>query len=450
MGAAGMGAGGGVAGVPVSGGAPAAGSATAGFAGTLAGSAGVAGQGSGGIGGAGAGGTSGMAGAPPLLKHVYVGCADAAGTLQSFVVADRTLTPLGTVLTDGPISNSVLNVDQNRLYVAYTLVDGDARVIAYTRDRTTGTLTPLGAAQSISFEDDAGGEGGGSGEGGGGGQGGGGEGGGGGMTVPTTGPGPQTLTLEATGRYLAIPNDRAGNVTVFGLQPDFSVGAVVSSHAGGVSPQHAIFSSDNKFMLVPYLGSNQISVYDFDDVTGTITLDHSVAMPVPMSGPRHLAMHPNGHWVYAINETAGGAAPEAGTLDFFTFDPDGTLTPVRTYDVPLPAGYDGVKNGAEIAISPSGTHLYVSMRLNFMATGELVFFDIATDGTLTLAQQESVRGVTPRHFSLSRDGSLLVVADQDSDSIVLMSVNPRTGRLNFLDDSATCDSPRFARFADVW
>jgi 6-phosphogluconolactonase len=440
MGAAGTSGG---SGAPASGGAPAAGSATAGFAGSLAGTAGVAGQGIGGSGGAGAGGTAGVAGAPPLLKHIYVGCADAAGTLQSFVVADRQLTPLGTVLTNGPISNSILNVDQNRLYVAYTLAGGDARVNTYARDRTTGTLMPLGAAQSIPFENSAGGEGGGGGEGGDSG-----EGGGGGAADPTTGPGPQSLTLEASGSYVAIPNDQAGTVTVFGLLPDASVGALVSSHAGGLGPEHAIFSSDNKFMLVPYLGSNKISVYDFDDVTGALALDHSVAMPVPMSGPRHLAMHANGRWVYSINETAGGAAPEAGTLDFFTFDEAGTLTPVHTYDVPLPTGYDGVKNGAEIVISPSGTHLYVSMRLNYSATGELVLFNIATDGTLTLEQQESVRGVTPRHFSLSRDGSMLVVANQDSDSIVLMSVNARTGRLNFLDDSETCDSPRFARFAD--
>jgi 6-phosphogluconolactonase (cycloisomerase 2 family) len=420
------------AGATAMGGAPTAGSSAAGAAGAL--SAGAGGVATGGL-----GGMAGGAGAPVLPSHhVYVGCADGAGTLESYLVQNRLLSRLDTVVTGGPISNATLNAVEDRLHVAYTLASGEARVITYTRDTMTGSLTPLGTAQDVPYEEA--GAGGAAGEGGAGGT----------APVLTLDPGPQTLTLDVGEHHLAIPNHNAGNVHVYEVLPDGSVGALRSSHTGGLNAQHAVFSNDNNFMLVPYLGSNLINVYHFDDTTGQISLSHVVDMPVAMSGPRHLALHANGQWLYVINETAGGAEPEAGTLDFFTFDQvSGALTHVSTYDVPLPDGYDGLKNGAEIAISPTGASLYVSMRLDHRVTGELVVYDIGSDGTLMLQQQESVRGVTPRHFSLSSDGKMLVVANQDSDGIVLMSMAKNTGRLNFLDDRDVCKSPRFARFANV-
>ncbi len=419
------------AGSTLAGGAPAAGSTSAGTP------AGMAGTATGGIGGLGS--DAGMGGSLNLPSHhLYVGCADGSGTLETFSVQDRKLSRITTFATGGAIADSSFNADETRLYVAYGVGGTEARIVSYVRDVTTGSLTTVGWVRSVPFEGGEGGEGGAGGEGGLGGE------------APTRNSGPQTLTLDKAGVYLAVPDDRADNVHVYGILLDGSVGPLVTSHANGLGPQHAIFSNNNAFMLVPYLGDDKLSVYDFNAGNGAISLHHDVPMPVALSGPRHLALHANGQWLYSINETAGGAEPEAGTLDWFTFDQaTGTVTPTYTYEVPLPAGYDGLKSGAEIVISPGGKSLYVSMRLDHRATGELVVYDIGTNGSLTLQQQESVRGVTPRHFSLSRDGSMLIVANQDSDGIVLMSVNPRNGRLNFLDEHAVCDSPRFARFADA-
>jgi 6-phosphogluconolactonase (cycloisomerase 2 family) len=415
------------AGATLAGGAPAAGSTAAGTAGS--------GAGLGGLGGL--GGDAGTGGAPAKPSHhIYVGCADSAGTLEGYSVQERKLSRAAAFVTGGAISNSSFNADETRLYVAYVAGDTEARIVSYVRDTMTGALRTVGWERSVPFE---GGEA----------FAGAGEGGGGGEAPTAKNAGPQTLTLAMAGGYVAVPSDLAGTVAIYDMLPDDSVGPLVASDSQGVGPHHAIFSNNDAFLLVPYLGSNKITVYDFDAASGALSFDHDVPMPLSMSGPRHLALHANGQWLYAINETAGGAEPEAGTLDWFTFDQaTGALAPMYTYDVPLPAGYDGVKSGAEIVISPGGKSLYVSMRLDHRATGELVVYDIGTNGSLVLQQQESVRGVTPRHFSLSRDGSMLIVANQDSDGIVLMSVNSRTGRLNFLDEASVCDSPRFARFAD--
>jgi 6-phosphogluconolactonase len=58
------------------------------------------------------------------------------------------------------------------------------------------------------------------------------------------------------------------------------------------------------------------------------------------------------------------------------------------------------------------------MRLDSVAQGSIVAYSIdATTGALTVIEQESSRGITPRQFSLSEDRQLLVVGNQTSNTI---------------------------------
>jgi 3-carboxymuconate cyclase len=126
------------------------------------------------------------------------------------------------------------------------------------------------------------------------------------------------------------------------------------------------------------------------------------------------------------------------------------VTSTATFDVPLPTGYTGVKNGAEIEIAPSGNLLIVSMRLDSVAEGSLVSYRInATTGALTLIEQDGSHGVTPRQFSLSKDGTLLVVGNQTSNTIAVFKVDATAGTMTFVGDRGVCASPRFARMAAI-
>ena len=245
------------------------------------------------------------------------------------------------------------------------------------------------------------------------------------------------------------PNYATGNVYVYGVATDGSVGSLVSWHQGGMNAHHAVFTLNNNFVMVPYLGSNLISVYGFNPTTGALTPSSTVASPAAMSNPRHLALHPNGMWLYAINELAGGATSASGTIDVFSVNQtSGAVAPVATVTVPLPTGYTGLKNGSEIDIAPAGDLLFVSMRLDNAAEGSLVSYMVnATTGVLTLIEQESSRGITPRHFSLSKDRRLLVVGNQNSNTVAVFRVDPVTGAMTFAADRDVCFSPRFARMA---
>ena len=157
---------------------------------------------------------------------------------------------------------------------------------------------------------------------------------------PLTNANTQTLTFDRTRHFLAAPNYAAGNVYIYSLASDGSVGSLVSSDAWRMNGHHAVFTTNNDFMLVPYLGSNIIRSYAFNETTGAITRSSSVTLPAAMSGPRHIALHPNGNWLYSINETAGGASSTSGTIDLFSVNQTtGVLTAVMTFSVPLPTGY---------------------------------------------------------------------------------------------------------------
>lgn len=373
-------------------------------------------------------------GAPATTLHVYVGCADTTGTIQLYTMNSATavLTPVSTSLAGGAISNAELNDTADRFYVIHT-ISGESKASTYARDTKAGGLTLMGSPVAVPYNPpgttgldggvDAG--------------------------AASTNAGPQTLTFDRTGQFVAVPNYYSGNVYIYSVGKDGAIGQLLSWHNAGKNAHHAVFSANNKFMLVPYLGSNMIQVYGFDPTSGAITAGKSTTLPNADSGPRHVALHSNGNWLYAINETAGGASSTAGTIDFFKVDQAaGTVTSAATYQVPLPTGYSGAKNGGEIEISPSGNLLYVSMRLDGTAQGSLVSYRIGADaGALTLIEQESTHGATPRQFSLSKDGRLLLVGNQNSNTMAVFRTDPATGEMTFVSTRDVCASPRFVKMA---
>ena len=402
----------------------------------------------------GAGGVAGLDGGAEVspvdggaatLLHLYVGCADTTGTIQTYSLNGATgaVTPLSTFLAGGAISNSQFNDNEDRFYVAH-MIGSEAKLTTFSRNASTGALTSMGAPVAVPYSPPVSGAGvdGGSPDGGG-------SAGGIDGSAPSTNAGPQTLTFDRGRHFVAVPNYYSGYVYIYGMAADGTIGSLVSSHTDGNNAHNAVFTLNNKFVMVPYLGSNLIEVYAFNGSTGVLTPTGSTTLPTANSGPRHLALHANGKWLYSINETSGGATSPSGTIDFFKVDQDtGTVTSLATVSVPLPAGYSGAKNGAEIEIAPSGNVLFASMRLDSVALGSVVAYSIdATTGALTLIEQESSRGVTPRQFSLSKDGQLLVVGNQTSNTIAVFRLDPTTGSLTFVSTRDVCASPRFARMA---
>ncbi|MGO9262577.1 MAG: lactonase family protein [Bryobacteraceae bacterium] len=240
--------------------------------------------------------------------------------------------------------------------------------------------------------------------------------------MATHSPGPCHLALDKTAKWLFVANYAGGSVTEFPVEPDGSLGenSAFIQHRGksvdhqrqaGPHAHEVVLSPDNRFLLVPDLGLDEVLTYRLDAVKGTLAPANPPFTKIAAgSGPRHLAFHPNGKLVYLANELAA-------TVGVYAFDAErGHLDALLQTVSMLPNDYTGAKSAAEIVVSPDGKFLYASNRGHDSIA---VFAIDAEKGTLTKIDYIATEGKTPRNFALDPTGDFLFAANQDSDNVVL-------------------------------
>jgi 6-phosphogluconolactonase len=247
---------------------------------------------------------------------------------------------------------------------------------------------------------------------------------------PTGGTAPCFISLDQSGKYLFVANYGTGSVAVFRRNPDGSLGkrAQLWQHEGhSVNPNrqagpHAHFaipSPDNRYLLSADLGMDEILVEHLDAATGHLTPATPPGVKLePGTGPRHFAFADQGRRLYAVSEMGS-------TLFAFDYQ-DGKLTQFQSVST-KPADFQGRGNsGAEIALAPDGRFVYVSNRgSNTMA----VFAVDQATGKVSLVQDISTEGKTPRMFQLDPSGRYLWAGNQDSANVVVYSRDAQNGKL---------------------
>ena len=261
-------------------------------------------------------------------------------------------------------------------------------------------------------------------------------------TFDIPGANPCYISAGAHTRFKAVANYSSGNFLVIKPGPSFEPGqTVVNIPFKGSGPNTrrqeashahaAVFAPREKQLLVTDLGADRLYLYDFDRRKGTVTpaAQAFVSLP-PGSGPRHLEFHPNGKWMYLLNELSGTVAAfryDSGRLDSFQL--------VST----LPEGYDQPFTAADIHVSPNGRFLYASVR---DASNTIAIFRIDEgNGSLTRIGEQSTLGKTPRNFAIHPSGNWLLVANQNSDEIVTFRLDPATGLLTDSGKRISTGSP---------
>ena len=241
------------------------------------------------------------------------------------------------------------------------------------------------------------------------------------------------ISLDRSEKWLLGVSYNDAVITVFpvseiGVISEKALSLVLEGSGTKVNPDrqdaphaHSIYSDpSNRFVLVCDLGMDRIYVYRFNSENGTLA---PAATPyvetAPGAGPRHLAFHGNGRWIYAINELNG-------TVTQYEWDETvGEMTLKSSVDT-LPDGFSEENATAEILVHPSNRFLYVSNR----GHDSIVVYSIDEgDGSLYLRQRVSSGGEHPRNFVLDEDGSLLIVANRDSSNIVYFEVDAESGEL---------------------
>lgn len=262
--------------------------------------------------------------------------------------------------------------------------------------------------------------------------------------VPALGEDPCFISFDRTGKYVLIANYSSGSTVVFPILADGKLGEKTSfvKHEGDLGPNkerqeapHAHWievTPDNRFVLSADLGLDEVMVYRFDAAHGTLTPNKPPFAKVdPGSGPRHIAFHPDGKYVYVLSEMAS-------TVTAFHFNAEaGTLHQFQVISA-LPKDFSGRNDAAEIMIHPNGKFLYTSNRGHDTIA---VFAIDPTNGTLKQIADVSTGGKEPRHFLIDPTGKFLLAENQFSDNITVFRIDPKTGGLTPTGEKAEVPSP---------
>ena len=248
---------------------------------------------------------------------------------------------------------------------------------------------------------------------------------------PSGGVSPAHVSVHASGRFAFAAHYGSGQVAVFPISDDGRLGAAthVVQHEGR-GPDPARQEGPHAHFVLPDLSGRLVMVCDLGiDRVQIYRLDHAASRlePAPLAyaqvssgaGPRHLAFHPSGQFVYVINELDS-------TISAFAFDPDrGTMRIVQTVAT-LPDGFIDTSHTAQILVHPSGRFVYGSNR----GHDSIAIFAVDDDGgRLSLGGHEPSGGQTPRNFTIDPAGKLLLAANQQSGTIVTFRIDGTSGRL---------------------
>jgi 6-phosphogluconolactonase len=250
------------------------------------------------------------------------------------------------------------------------------------------------------------------------------------------------VDVDKTGKAVLLANYSSGSVAALPIKPDGSLGEPASflRHRGSsVNPHrqkepHAhciVVSPDNRYAFAADLGTDHIFCYKLDPAAAKLTPNSPPFARSPAgAGPRHLAFHPNGKRVYAINELLN-------SVSVFDYDAGpGTLSAKQTIST-LPDGFKGASYCADVKVTPDGRYLYGTNR----GHDSIAAYKVGEDGRLSRIALEPSRGKGPQNLAITPDGRWLLCANMPGNNVAVFRIDPKTGRLTSAGEPVEQPSP---------
>jgi 6-phosphogluconolactonase len=263
----------------------------------------------------------------------------------------------------------------------------------------------------------------------------------------SAGADPCHLTVDSRGKSVLVANYTSGSLAVLPIQRGGVIGEAidVKQHEGsGPREQqkgphaHCIkLDRPNRYAFAADLGIDKLMIYRFNAGAGKLeAAKQSSAFLHAGAGPRHFTLHPNGKYLYVINEL------DSSLTTFKYSAVQGTLTAFETVST-LPRDFSGLSFCADIHVSKSGRFLYGSNR----GHNSIVVFAIdPRSGRLNLVEHVSTEGKWPRNFTIDPTGKFLLVANQHTDNVVVFRIDAQTGRLTPAGQGAEIPTPACLQF----
>jgi 6-phosphogluconolactonase len=271
--------------------------------------------------------------------------------------------------------------------------------------------------------------------------------------VGAQGSGPCFVSVDPTGAMAFVADYTSGTFVAYRLSnlgtlaQAIGVFKYTQATHGPVSDRQdaahihcATVAPGDAYVLACDLGDDVILVFPIGPGRGDY-----VRVPLRVSaragsGPRHLAFHPNGRWLYCVHELDC-------TIDLYDWrvERDAPVMRLRENSVvsTLPRGASLAGNtGCEIVVTDDGRFVYTCTR----GVDEVVAFRVDQDtGLLTEMQRVSCGGKTPRFMGLDPTRHWLVCCNQGAPgSVTVLARDKVTGRLNAKAKVFQAPTPMFA------
>ncbi len=233
--------------------------------------------------------------------------------------------------------------------------------------------------------------------------------------------------------YVLAANYTGGNVGLLKLEKDGPLSELldIQQHSGkGITERqeapHAhsawVNPVDGSIISVD-LGTNELWLSAIDETSNKLISSSPAKLAMnPGDGPRHLSFHPNGKWIYVVNELSSSVT----RLDR---QEDGNYVKGPSVSS-LPPGYIEPNTCADIHISSDGNFVYASNR----GHNSIAVFKVDQEaGSLKLLGNKGCGGDGPRNFALSPDENYILVANQHSNNIVTLKRDRVSGMLKYVN-----------------
>jgi len=241
---------------------------------------------------------------------------------------------------------------------------------------------------------------------------------------------PCYVAVDKTNKWVTVANYTGGSLSVLPVDAGGKLAAASQTiqHSGSSANKErqekahvhcTYFSADNKFLFTPDLGMDKLMIYSFNEKTGKLAdAPQPFVQTIAGSGPRHICFSPNNQYAYLMQELTGSVAA-------YKYN-NGRLSNIQNISAAAP-GFTGFMGSADIHVSADGKFLYCSNRGD--ANTITIFKINAATGKLNVVGYQSTLGVAPRNFSLDPTGNYLLVANMNSDNIIIFKRNKTTGLL---------------------
>jgi 6-phosphogluconolactonase len=255
------------------------------------------------------------------------------------------------------------------------------------------------------------------------------------------GENPVYLSLSRSEKWLVNANYTGGGVSVYPININhelddavqviqFKDSSIIKDRQSSSHPHAAVFSPRSDHVYISDLGADKIRLYRFDttNISPLQKTEPQFIRTTPGSGPRHLAFHPDGKYLYCVEEIS--EAVSVYTLN------DGR--PEFIHRVSTRDSTPHISHGsADIHVSPDGKFLYVSNRGD---KNTITVYSLSETGIPEIVAYQPTLGEHPRNFCIDPTGNFLFVANSGSNAVVIFKRDQKTGLLE--ETGTTINIPR--------